>query len=124
MAQGRCFSKKRVRFEPQRTDRLLNSYNPAMILVWRANIDFKPVMSTDAARSKSQRPFSTPSSLTTFTASYIAKYASKAEQQAPAFPALLSSIVNQMGENGTVPCRAILEGHHSGFPAAIYSAEG
>ncbi|KAJ7139662.1 hypothetical protein C8R44DRAFT_556634, partial [Mycena epipterygia] len=68
-------SKNRVRFEPARNDPLLNTYNPAMILAWRANIDVKPVMSTDAARN------------------YIAKYASKAEQQAPAFPELLSGIM-------------------------------
>jgi hypothetical protein len=42
-------SKRRVRFEPERNDPLLNPYNPAMILAWRANIDVKPVMSTDAA---------------------------------------------------------------------------
>ncbi|KAJ6469348.1 hypothetical protein C8R45DRAFT_1105214 [Mycena sanguinolenta] len=61
-------SKKRVRFEPARNDPLLNTYNPAMILAWRAKVDVKPVMSTDAAIN------------------YVAKYASKAEQQAPAFP--------------------------------------
>lgn len=42
-------SKKRVRFEPARNDPLLNTYNAAIILAWRANIDVKPVMSTDAA---------------------------------------------------------------------------
>jgi hypothetical protein len=42
-------SKRRVRFEPERNDPLLNPYNPAIILAWRANIDVKPVMSTDAA---------------------------------------------------------------------------
>lgn len=36
-------SKGRVRFEPQRNDPLMNPYNPAMILGWRANIDIKPV---------------------------------------------------------------------------------
>ncbi|KAJ7021141.1 hypothetical protein C8F04DRAFT_926522, partial [Mycena alexandri] len=41
-------SKRRVRFEPQRNDPLLNMYNPAMILGWTANVDIKPVLSTDA----------------------------------------------------------------------------
>lgn len=42
-------SKKRVRFEPRRNDRLMNAHSPVMILGWRANIDLKPVMSIDAA---------------------------------------------------------------------------
>jgi hypothetical protein len=42
-------NKKRIRFEPARNDPLLNTYNAAMILAWRANVDVKPVMSTDAA---------------------------------------------------------------------------
>ncbi|KAF7363976.1 ATP-dependent DNA helicase pif1 [Mycena sanguinolenta] len=54
-----------------------------MILACRANIDLKPIMSSDAAKN------------------YIAKYATKAEQQAPAFPQLVSSIVNQMDESTT-----------------------
>ncbi|KAJ7151287.1 hypothetical protein C8R43DRAFT_836878, partial [Mycena crocata] len=85
-------SKKRVRFEPARNDRLLNTYNRAMILAWRANIDVKPVMSTAAAQN------------------YIAKYASKSEQQAPAFPQLLSTIVNQMDGAGTAKsaCQKLL----------------
>ena len=64
-AQVGVDSKGRVRFEPRRNDRLMNPYNPAMILAWRANIDLKPVLSKDAAIN------------------YIAKYASKAEKQAP-----------------------------------------
>lgn len=42
-------SKHRPRFEPKRNDRLLNTHNVPMILGWRANIDIKPVMSTEAA---------------------------------------------------------------------------
>lgn len=42
-------SKRRVRFEPRRNDRLMNTYNAPMIIAWRANIDVKPVMSKDAA---------------------------------------------------------------------------
>jgi hypothetical protein len=71
-------SKGRVQFESCRNNRLMNPYNPAMILRWRANIDLKPVLSKDAAIN------------------YIAKYASKAEKQAPAFPELLASITNSM----------------------------
>ncbi|KAF8196251.1 hypothetical protein K438DRAFT_1418932, partial [Mycena galopus ATCC 62051] len=66
------------RFEPRRNDPLMNNYNPAMILAWRANIDIKPVLSKDAALN------------------YIAKYATKAEQQAPGFPELLQGVVKQM----------------------------
>ena len=76
-------SKGRVRFEPKRNDQLMNPYNPAMILGWCANIDLKPVLSKDAAIN------------------YIAKYASKAEKQAPAFSELLVSIANSMEEDGT-----------------------
>jgi hypothetical protein len=76
-------SKGRVRFEPMRNDHLMNPYNVAMILGWRANIDVKPVLSKEAAIN------------------YIAKYASKAEKQAPAFPDLLAGIVNEMDGEGT-----------------------
>ncbi|KZV59072.1 hypothetical protein PENSPDRAFT_565249, partial [Peniophora sp. CONT] len=59
------------RFEPQRNDPLLNSYSRVMELAWLANTDIKTVMSLDAAMN------------------YISKYASKSEQNAPAFPELL-----------------------------------
>jgi hypothetical protein len=65
-------SKRRLRFEPRRNDRLINPNNTAMLLGWRANIDLKPVLSKYAAID------------------YIAKYASKSEKQAPAFPELLA----------------------------------
>ena len=42
-------SRNRVRFEPKRNDRLLNTFNVPMILAWQANIDVKPVLSKDAA---------------------------------------------------------------------------
>ncbi|KAJ8690446.1 hypothetical protein PTI98_011873 [Pleurotus ostreatus] len=54
-----------------------------MILARRANIDIKPVLSKDAAIN------------------YIAKYATKAEQQAPDFPELLSEIVNTLDPETT-----------------------
>ncbi|KAJ3924584.1 MAG: hypothetical protein NXY57DRAFT_861578, partial [Lentinula lateritia] len=41
-------SKCRPRFKPSHNDSILNTYNPTMILAWHANIDIKPVMSTDA----------------------------------------------------------------------------
>lgn len=37
-------SKRRVRFEPRRNDRFLNTHNRAAFLAWRANVDFKPVL--------------------------------------------------------------------------------
>ncbi|EDR07407.1 uncharacterized protein LACBIDRAFT_327883 [Laccaria bicolor S238N-H82] len=63
--------KRRVRFKPHHNDRLMNTYNAPMIIAWHATIDVKPVMSKDAAIT------------------YIAKYASNAKSQAPAFPELL-----------------------------------
>ena len=76
-------SKGHTRFEPQRNDRLMNPYNPAMILGWRANIDLKPVLSKKSVIN------------------YIAKYTSKDEKQAPAFSELLASVANSMEEDGT-----------------------
>jgi ATP-dependent DNA helicase PIF1 len=85
-------SRNRVRFEPARNDPLLNSYNPAMIVGWRANLDIKPILSKEAAIN------------------YIAKYASKDERQAPAFPQLLASVANSMDDNGSaqMACRKTL----------------
>jgi len=76
-------SKQRCKFEPKRNDRLMNPFNTPMILGWRANIDIKPVLSKFAAID------------------YIAKYASKSEKQAPAFPELLASVANSIGGDGT-----------------------
>ncbi|KAF8472178.1 hypothetical protein DFH94DRAFT_684627 [Russula ochroleuca] len=86
------YSKGRVRFEPEHNDRLMNPYNVAMILGWRANIDLKPVLSKEAAIN------------------YIAKYASKAEKEAPAFPELLAGVVNEMEGEGTaqLACKKML----------------
>ncbi|KAH6902089.1 hypothetical protein BKA70DRAFT_1060352, partial [Coprinopsis sp. MPI-PUGE-AT-0042] len=41
-------SKGRVRFEPRRNDPLMNTHIPAAILAWRANLDFRPVLSKEA----------------------------------------------------------------------------
>jgi hypothetical protein len=70
----------------------MNPYNVAMILGWRANIDLKPVLSKEAAIN------------------YIAKYASKAEKEAPAFPELLAGVVNEMEGEGTaqLACKKML----------------
>jgi len=75
-------SKGRIRSEPKQNDQLMNPHNVPMILSWCANIDLKPVLSKEAAIN------------------YIAKYTSKAEKQAPAFPKLLAGIVNEMDNKG------------------------
>jgi hypothetical protein len=102
-------SKTRVRFEPRRNDPLLNNYNAAMILAWRANIDIKPVMSKDAALKWVMPRFSFNEANHKLR-SYIAKYATKAEQQAPGFPELLDGVVKQMGNGGTAQsaCQKLL----------------
>ena len=63
-----------------------------MIHGWRANIDIKPVLSKFSAID------------------YIAKYASKSEKQAPAFPELLASVANSMNGDGTTQsaCQKVL----------------
>ncbi|KAF9536267.1 hypothetical protein CPC08DRAFT_590772, partial [Agrocybe pediades] len=85
-------SKRRLRFEPRRNDRLVNPFNIPMILGWRANMDIKPVLSKYAAID------------------YIAKYASKAEKQAPAFPELLAGVTSSMDNDATAQqaCQKIL----------------
>ncbi|OBZ66500.1 hypothetical protein A0H81_13517 [Grifola frondosa] len=85
-------SKGRVRFEPRRNDPLLNGHNRAMIIAWRANVDIKPVLSKQAALS------------------YIAKYASKAESDAPAFPNLLAGVIEKMDNTATArsACQKLL----------------
>ncbi|KAE9392369.1 hypothetical protein BT96DRAFT_944723 [Gymnopus androsaceus JB14] len=76
-------SKRRPRFEPCRNDPIMNTYNPALILAWQANINLKPILSKDAPLN------------------YIAKYALKAEQQAPEFPRLLALVVENVNNNGS-----------------------
>lgn len=63
-----------------------------MIVGWRANLDIKPILSKEAA------------------VNYIAKYASKDERQAPAFPQLLASVANSMDDNRSAQtaCRKTL----------------
>lgn len=87
-------SKRRLRFEPTRNDPLLNTHNRAMILAWRANIDLKPVLSKESALE------------------YAAKYATKAEKNAPAFTDLLRSVVENSNEQMTAQaaCQKLLLG--------------
>ncbi|KAF8972597.1 hypothetical protein BDZ97DRAFT_1752485 [Flammula alnicola] len=82
----------------------MNPYNPTAILGWHTNIDLKPVLSKDA------------------TINYIAKYASKAEKQAPAFSKLLASVTNLMEEDGTAQsaCQKMLNKILEGW---TYSAQ-
>jgi hypothetical protein len=105
-------SKRRVRFEPKRNDPLLNSFNIPMILGWRANIDLKPVLSKDAAIKSVVSSTASKHVLTehVYTPSYIAKYASKAESQAPEFPELLRSIAEHINPLGTAQsvCQKLL----------------
>ncbi|KAF5336454.1 hypothetical protein D9611_006665 [Ephemerocybe angulata] len=85
-------SKRRLRFEPTRNDPLLNTHNRAMILAWRANIDLKPVLSKESALE------------------YAAKYATKAEKNAPTFTDLLRSVVEGRNEQMTAQatCQKLL----------------
>ena len=96
-------SKGRLRFEPKQNDRLMNPYNVPMILGWRANINLKPVLSKEA------------------TINYIAKYASKAEKQAPAFPELLAGIVNEM-QGALLSPTCVLQLQGSALREVVYSA--
>jgi len=79
-------SKRRPTFFLQRNDRLLNRHNVSSILGWRANVNFKPVMSEESA------------------AQYVAKYATKAEKQAPAFSELLSDVAKAQDSGSTAVC--------------------
>ena len=68
-------------FLTKRNDPFLNSYNPTWILGWRANMDFRPVLSPHAAIS------------------YISKYVSKAETQSKAYQDILRTVVGQVDDN-------------------------
>ncbi|CAK5263583.1 unnamed protein product [Mycena citricolor] len=101
-------SKNRLRFEPRQNDPLLNNYNRAMLLAWRANINIKPVLSKEA------------------TINYIAKYASKSEQQAPAFPEMLDTIVKQMDGAGSaqIACQKLLNKMLATFQTLYLGEDG
>jgi hypothetical protein len=71
-------------FLTKRNDPLLNSFNPTWILGWRANMDFRPVLSPHAA------------------VSYISKYVSKAEGQSKPYQNILQTVVGQLSDNARV----------------------
>jgi hypothetical protein len=71
-------------FFTKRNDPLVNSYNSTWILGWRANMDFRPVLSPHAAIS------------------YISKYVSKAESQSKTYQDILRTVVGQSNENARV----------------------
>jgi ATP-dependent DNA helicase PIF1 len=68
-------------FLTKRNDPLLNSYNPTWILGWRANMDFRPVLSPHAAIS------------------YISKYVSKTETQSKTYKDILQTVVGNSDPN-------------------------
>jgi ATP-dependent DNA helicase PIF1 len=70
-----------LEFLPKRNDPLLNSYNPTWILGWRANMDFRPVLSPHAAIS------------------YISKYVSKSETQSKTYQDILRTVVGNSNDN-------------------------
>ena len=62
-------------YTPARNDDRLNSHNPTILSIWRANVDCQPVLSIHAVQK------------------YIAKYASKAEKKSESFHQMLRRIV-------------------------------
>jgi len=73
-----------LEFLTKRNDHYLNSYNPTWILGWRANMDFRPVLSPHAAIS------------------YISKYVSKAETQSKSYQDILRNVAGQTNDNARV----------------------
>jgi hypothetical protein len=71
-------------FFTKRNDPLLNSFNPTWMLGWRANMDFRPVLSPHAAIS------------------YISKYVSKAEGQSKTYQNILQTVVGQVNDTARV----------------------
>lgn len=71
-------------FLTKRNDPYLNSYNPTWILGWRANMDFRPVLSPHAAIA------------------YISKYVSKAESQSKSYQDILRTVVGQANDGARV----------------------
>ena len=64
------------KYIPTRNDELLNVHNPLMLSVWRANVDFQPVLSRHAVLS------------------YISKYSSKAENKSESYHDILTRIAH------------------------------
>jgi hypothetical protein len=62
----------------RRNDPILNSYNAGVILTWRANIDFRPVINREAVIA------------------YVAKYASKADSQSSSYESVLQTAISRL----------------------------
>lgn len=69
------------KFEPKRNDEQLQRYNKFISMLWRANIDFSPIVSKDAMLN------------------YIAKYASKHEVACEAYTDILGRIISHVDPN-------------------------
>jgi hypothetical protein len=65
-------------FHTKRNDPILNSYNAGVILGWRANIDFRPVINKEAVIK------------------YVAKYASKAETASSSYERILQTAITHL----------------------------
>jgi hypothetical protein len=70
-----------VEFNTHRNDEILNSYNPAFILGWRVNIDFRPVINREAVIS------------------YVAKYASKGETSSSSYQDTLQKEISRLQDS-------------------------
>lgn len=70
-----------LKFQPKRNDDRLNSQNPFVTSLWRANTDFQPILSKQAVIN------------------YIAKYASISEPQSTSYKDIMSSIIGTADEN-------------------------
>jgi ATP-dependent DNA helicase PIF1 len=75
--EGKAFAE----LHTKRNDEILNAYNPAFILGWRANIDFRPVINRDAVLA------------------YIAKYASKGETTSSSYEDTLQKAVKHLQDS-------------------------
>ena len=64
-------------YNPARNESLLNIHNPTMLSIWRANVDFQPILSRHAVLK------------------YISKYASKLEPKSERYHAMLSLLAHQ-----------------------------
>jgi hypothetical protein len=70
-----------VELNTRRNDEILNSYNATFILGWRANIDFRPVISKDAVIA------------------YVTKYASKGETTSSSYQDTLQKAISHLQDS-------------------------
>lgn len=75
----------RPKHTPARNDDRLNLHNPSILSIWRANVDFQPVLSIDVVLK------------------YIAKYVAKAEQKSETYHAMLSCISTNLESEMPAP---------------------